>query len=250
MPQVSDDPTHAPPRLFPAANQNLHLPPLVGGLSDRQAVIAAMVAGGHSCHDIAADLLLPLRAVQGHLYEAITTLGLSSVAELTPAVLAVHSITGAPTASVGTDPAPAGSAHRPAPDPGDGPGPTGPSAEPLLGSLPEPSLSGSPVSSVAVLIAEEAAQVVQEPELDATLSRELAATRMLLQQKVDKLQELQTALRSRDTIGQAKGILMERHRISAHRAFTILQEESSRSSTKLVNIAEDLIHAGGEGVGG
>ncbi len=61
------------------------------------------------------------------------------------------------------------------------------------------------------------------------------------------LQQLQESVIKRDAIGQAKGILMERHKISAERAFTILQDESTRTNRKLVDVAEQLIHSGQEG---
>ncbi|WP_104182055.1 ANTAR domain-containing protein [Arthrobacter sp. B0490] len=223
MPFLSDHPTDAPPRLFPAASLTLHLPALAGGLSDRQAVIAVMVANGRSCEEISADLSLPLRAVQGHLYEAMTILGLSSMDELTSAALASHVGTSTPVAPGNTSPAASGSPRRSRPDP----------------------VADSQAGGVPVLTVEETTRIDhREGDLLATLTRELAATQLLLQQKVDKLQEYQQALRGRDTIGQAKGILMERHKISAHHAFTILQDESSRSNRKLVQVAEQLVHSG------
>lgn len=55
---------------------------------------------------------------------------------------------------------------------------------------------------------------------------------------------LYRALRSRDVIGQAKGILMERHRVSEDGAFDMLVDASSRTGHKLVNIAERLARTG------
>jgi hypothetical protein len=57
-------------------------------------------------------------------------------------------------------------------------------------------------------------------------------------------QNLLTALSSRDLIGQAKGILMERHRLTADQAFAVLVQASSRTNRKLVDIAEELSTTG------
>lgn len=54
-------------------------------------------------------------------------------------------------------------------------------------------------------------------------------------------QHFRAALASRDVIGQAKGILMERFDISAVAAFTMLRRLSQESNTKLVHIAERVI---------
>lgn len=54
-------------------------------------------------------------------------------------------------------------------------------------------------------------------------------------------QHFRAALASRDVIGQAKGILMERFDINAVAAFTMLRRLSQESNTKLVHVAEKLI---------
>jgi GAF domain-containing protein len=54
-------------------------------------------------------------------------------------------------------------------------------------------------------------------------------------------EELQSALSSRDLIGQAKGIIMERYRVDAVRAFEMLRELSQSSNVKLVDIAQRVI---------
>ena len=56
---------------------------------------------------------------------------------------------------------------------------------------------------------------------------------------------LQEALETRDLIGQAKGILMERQHIDADRAFEILRRASQRSNVKLRDVAA-LIVSGAE----
>lgn len=62
-------------------------------------------------------------------------------------------------------------------------------------------------------------------------------------------QHFRAALASRDVIGQAKGILMERFDINAVGAFAMLRRLSQESNTKLVHIAEKLIRLGRAGDG-
>lgn len=53
--------------------------------------------------------------------------------------------------------------------------------------------------------------------------------------------QFRSALASRDTIGQAKGIIMERFNIDAAEAFQLLTRLSQRSNTRLIDIARALI---------
>ena len=63
--------------------------------------------------------------------------------------------------------------------------------------------------------------------------------------------QLHEALSSRDVIGQAKGILMERLRITPEDAFDTLRRASQRLNIKLRDIAERLAHSGSlDGPGG
>ena len=55
---------------------------------------------------------------------------------------------------------------------------------------------------------------------------------------------LQVALESRAVIDQAKGILMERFRLSADQAFQALAQVSMRTNTKVKDVAEKLVHTG------
>jgi GAF domain-containing protein len=57
-------------------------------------------------------------------------------------------------------------------------------------------------------------------------------------------QELREGLTHRDVIGQAKGILMERHRLTAHQAFDLLVRTSSTTNRKLRDIADELTETG------
>ncbi|WP_235927938.1 GAF and ANTAR domain-containing protein [Goekera deserti] len=60
----------------------------------------------------------------------------------------------------------------------------------------------------------------------------------------DAAENMQAAMRSRAVIEQAKGILMERHRLTADAAFTVLTRASQRSNTKLRDVAEELARTG------
>ena len=53
--------------------------------------------------------------------------------------------------------------------------------------------------------------------------------------------QLAEALESRDVIGQAKGILMERRGISADDAFDTLRRASQALNVKLAQVAETLV---------
>jgi ANTAR domain/GAF domain len=57
-------------------------------------------------------------------------------------------------------------------------------------------------------------------------------------------QRLRRAVDSRDLIGIAKGILMERYKVTADRAFHLLVHASSVTNRKLVDIAEELSATG------
>jgi GAF domain-containing protein len=54
-------------------------------------------------------------------------------------------------------------------------------------------------------------------------------------------EQLESALTSRDLIGQAKGIIMERYKVDAVRAFEMLRELSQTGNTKLVDVAQRVI---------
>lgn len=55
---------------------------------------------------------------------------------------------------------------------------------------------------------------------------------------------LQRAVSSRELIGQAQGILMERHKISSNRAFAMLVGASQHANIKLRDVADRLVHTG------
>ena len=69
----------------------------------------------------------------------------------------------------------------------------------------------------------------------------LAAIALAEAQRTD---QLHTALDNRDVIGQAKGILMERHRITADVAFGYLSQASQSVNSKLAAVARHLVETG------
>jgi len=60
----------------------------------------------------------------------------------------------------------------------------------------------------------------------------------------EDLTHLRTAMMSRAFIEQAKGILMERHKITEDEAFTILTHASQRTKTNLRDVAAELVRTG------
>ncbi|WP_180357794.1 GAF and ANTAR domain-containing protein [Streptomyces sp. NP160] len=59
-----------------------------------------------------------------------------------------------------------------------------------------------------------------------------------------QLENLRVGLANRDVIGQAKGILMERHRITADQAFGLLATASQHTNRKLHEVAAELAATG------
>jgi GAF domain-containing protein len=59
-------------------------------------------------------------------------------------------------------------------------------------------------------------------------------------------EQLQSALSSRDLIGQAKGIIMERFNVDAVRAFEMMRELSQTENIKLVEVAKRVIDTRGD----
>jgi AmiR/NasT family two-component response regulator len=57
--------------------------------------------------------------------------------------------------------------------------------------------------------------------------------------------QLQSALSTRDRIGQAKGIIMERYGIDDVAAFAMLRQLSQDANTKLIEIAQKVIDTRG-----
>lgn len=63
-------------------------------------------------------------------------------------------------------------------------------------------------------------------------------------------EHLSRAAAVRDLIGQAKGILMERHKVTGDQAFALLVRASQHTNTKLTEIASRLVETGELSAGG
>jgi GAF domain-containing protein len=59
-------------------------------------------------------------------------------------------------------------------------------------------------------------------------------------------EQLRSALSTRDRIGQAKGIIMERYGVDEVKAFEMLRQLSQDSNTRLIDIAQRVIDTRGE----
>jgi GAF domain-containing protein len=69
----------------------------------------------------------------------------------------------------------------------------------------------------------------------------LAALALAGAQRAD---QLQSALRNREIIGQAKGVLIERLRVTEDAAFVLLAQASQNQNRKLVTVAQHLVDTG------
>lgn len=65
-----------------------------------------------------------------------------------------------------------------------------------------------------------------------------------LLESADRLRNLEEAMRSRGTIGQAIGLLRERYGISAERAFDALRRISQNDNVKIAHLAAALVQTG------
>ena len=67
---------------------------------------------------------------------------------------------------------------------------------------------------------------------------------VLLDREIGRLEYLRGALASREVIGQAEGILIERERITADQAFQVLRRASQHLNIKLREVAAYLVETG------
>jgi GAF domain-containing protein len=79
---------------------------------------------------------------------------------------------------------------------------------------------------------------------DEQVTRLFATLAAIALAEAQRTDQLQTALGNRDLIGQAKGILMERHRITASTAFELLSRASQQLNLKLRAVARHLVETG------
>ncbi|SHG29360.1 GAF and ANTAR domain-containing protein [Geodermatophilus nigrescens] len=82
------------------------------------------------------------------------------------------------------------------------------------------------------------------PCADRTLLTAAAGHAALAIDAVRRTAHLAVALESRDVIGQAKGVLMERHRVTADTAFGILVRASQDTHRKVREVAELVTETG------
>ena len=94
-----------------------------------------------------------------------------------------------------------------------------------------------PNAAALNLYAEEANAFGED---SVTLGQVFAVYVALTWSLLQSAQEFRKGLASRDTIGQAKGILMERFDINAAAAFDLLKQRSQESNTPLVSLAQRL----------
>lgn len=255
------------------ARPDQQVPAGVRVVNGRQAVVAVMAANGRTNRQISIRLRIPVRAVEMYLDQALEVLRMTSQEDLTyPAVAAHLASTGAdpilnPRSTLGQG-APTSPHSTPVPVPVPVPVPTTIGAEPggapspVSGRVPTPVRVQMPLpfSEVGVgasdrpsggIGADPVREVIEAqvhgpppehdtrdtPEADAVLGRAMTTSFELLGRECTSAENLREAVHRRDVIGQAKGILMERYKISSDVAFAILQDESSRTSRDLVDVA-------------
>jgi hypothetical protein len=85
----------------------------------------------------------------------------------------------------------------------------------------------------------------EEPHAFGPASREIglifAAHSSVAWNSARRDEQFKRALSSRDTIGQAKGMIMERYGVDAVRAFDLLRKLSQDSNVPLIKVATELI---------
>ena len=91
------------------------------------------------------------------------------------------------------------------------------------------------------LYADQVAAFSEPHERVAVLLATFAALALAEAQRADQMHD---ALGNRDIIGQAKGLLMERHRITADVAFGVLSRVSQAENMKLAEVARRFVETG------
>jgi GAF domain-containing protein len=81
-------------------------------------------------------------------------------------------------------------------------------------------------------------------DAQVNLTRLFATHAALALAEAERVEHLQTALHNRDLIGQAKGILIERRRLTPDNAFRCLAEVSQTVNVKLTVVARHLVETG------
>ncbi|WP_196073482.1 GAF and ANTAR domain-containing protein [Nakamurella alba] len=82
------------------------------------------------------------------------------------------------------------------------------------------------------------------PPDEVVAARAYAAHAAVALDQAQEREQLRAAIDTRDLIGQAKGILMERHGLTDGQAFSLLVKTSQQTNTPLRLIVEELTHSG------
>ena len=96
-------------------------------------------------------------------------------------------------------------------------------------------IQGAAVSGAGMIVA------IDIDDFKLELAKQMGATHTVNSKGEENLTK---ALRTRELIGQAQGILMERERITADQAFDILRRASQHLNVRLREIAQNLIETG------
>ncbi|WP_425307800.1 GAF and ANTAR domain-containing protein [Ammonicoccus fulvus] len=113
-----------------------------------------------------------------------------------------------------------------------------------LSAHPDPNVPTSPPGALNLYSRHSAAFTAEERE-EALLLAAIAGIGVQLVAARNDVERLREALSSRDVIGQAKGILMERHGVDDAAAFTILRRASNDLNVKLRDVAAELAASAG-----
>ena len=108
-------------------------------------------------------------------------------------------------------------------------------------------VGGTSIGAIKVYSAQPDAYSEHDEHLLSLFARQAAILLVNTQTLADARQlsaNLTVALTNRDVIGQAKGILMERHRLTAEEAFRLLARVSQHTNTKLIDVARYLTATG------
>ncbi|PFG65556.1 GAF and ANTAR domain-containing protein [Enemella evansiae] len=111
-----------------------------------------------------------------------------------------------------------------------------------LSAHPDPAKADSPPGALNLYSRESFAFEARDRD-QAVLIAAIAGMAVRLTQARITAERLREALSSRDVIGQAKGILMERHGLTEERAFAMLRSTSNQLNVKLRVVAAGLASA-------
>ena len=101
-----------------------------------------------------------------------------------------------------------------------------------------------PMGALNIYSRQEGAFASRDLELSslfATEASNLLVSAALDMSVEDLSRQLQDALRGRDSISQARGVLMERHQLSSDAAYTKLRRSSQESNRPLRRLAEEIM---------